>query len=84
MSKSKKVYFEEQSQKIRWTQTSTDNFEYDYKFVGESSEAELYLVLELLCFIYDDHDISYNQFFDTFKELRDFCDQLKGLVDKPE
>ena len=84
MSKSKKVYFEEHSQKVRWTQTATDKFKYEYKFVGEASEAEFDLLLELLWFMHEDHDISYNQFFDTFKELRDFCDQLKGLIDKPE
>lgn len=84
MSRVKKIYFHEITQKVRWTQSSTDNMKYNYKFIGMASEAEFDLLMELLWFMYEEDEISYNQFFDTYKELRDFCDQIKGLIDKPE
>ena len=82
MAKSKIIYFEEKNQRVRWTQTSSDDFKYDYKYIGNASEAEFDLLMELLWFMFEDDEISYNQFFDTFKELKTFCDQIKGLVDK--
>ena len=82
MAKSKKIYFEEKNQRVRWTQTSSDDFKYDYKYIGNASEAEFDLLMELLWFMFEDDEISYNQFFDTFKELKTCCDQIKGLVDK--
>tara|TARA_R100001244_G_scaffold131918_1_gene106247 strand:+ start:1886 stop:2140 length:255 start_codon:yes stop_codon:yes gene_type:complete len=84
MSRTKKVYFEEVTQRVRWTQTTTDKFKYNYKYIGVASEAEFDLLLELLWFLYEDDNISFNEFFDTYKELRDFCDEIKGLIDKPE
>ena len=82
MAKSKKIYFEEVEQRVRWTQSSTDNMKYNYKFIGVASEAEFDLLMELLRFMYEEDEISYNQFFDTFRELKTFCDEIKGLVDK--
>ena len=82
MAKSKKIYFEEVEQRVRWTQSSTDKMKYNYKFIGVASEAEFDLLMELLWFMYDEDEISYNQFFDPFRELKTFCDEIKGLVDK--
>ena len=82
MAKSKKIYFEEVVQRVRWTQSSTDKMKYNYKFIGVASEAEFDLLMELLWFMYEEDEISYNQFFDTFRELKTFCDEIKGLVDK--
>ena len=81
-NRTKKIYFEPNTQKVRWTQTSSDNFKYDYQYVGEANEPEFDLLLDFLWFLYEDKEISYNQFFDTYKEIRDFCDSIKGLVDK--
>ncbi len=82
MSRVKKIYFHEITQKVRWTQNSSDNFKYDYKYVGEANEPEFDLLMDFLWFLYEDQTITYNQFFDTYKELREFCDQVKGLIDK--
>ncbi len=82
MARSKKIYFEEVEQRVRWTQSSTDSMKYNYKFIGVASEAEFDLLMELLWFMYEEDEISYNQFFDTFRELKTFCDEIKGLVDK--
>ena len=70
MARSKKIYFEEVEQRVRWTQSSTDNMKYNYKFIGMASEAEFDLLMELLWFMYEEDEISYNQFFDTFRELK--------------
>jgi len=82
MAKSRKIYFEEVEQRVRWTQSSTDNLKYNYKFIGVASEAEFDLLMELLWFMYEEDEISFNQFFDTFRELKTFCDGIKGLIDK--
>ena len=82
MAKSKKIFFEEVEQRVRWTQSSTDDFKYNYKFIGVASEAEFDLLMELLWFMHEEDEISYNQFFDTFIELKTFCDGIKGLIDK--
>ena len=82
MAKSKKIFFEEVEQRVRLTQSSTDDFKYNYKFIGVASEAEFDLLMELLWFMHEEDEISYNQFFDTFRELKTFCDGIKGLIDK--
>tara|TARA_B100000497_G_C7464812_1_gene286906 strand:+ start:416 stop:667 length:252 start_codon:yes stop_codon:yes gene_type:complete len=82
MGQSRKIYFEEVEQRVRWTQTSSDNFVYDYKFVGNATEAEFNMLMELLWFMYEEDPMTYNEFFDTFKELRTFIDSIKGFVDK--
>jgi hypothetical protein len=82
INRTKKIYFEPDSQRVRWTQTSSDDFKYAYKYIGEANEPEFDLLMDFLWYLYEDEEITYNQFFDTFRELRDFCDQVKGLVDK--
>jgi hypothetical protein len=81
MSKTREIYFEENEQRVRWTQSSSSGFKYDYKYVGSASEAEFDLLMEFLWFLYEDRKISYKDFKETYDELRNFCDQLKGLVD---
>ena len=81
-NRTKKIYFHESTQKVRWTQTSSDDFKYDYKYIGQANEPEFDLLMDFLWFLYQDEEITFNQFFDTFMELRTFCDQVKGLIDK--
>tara|TARA_Y100000004_G_C8858232_1_gene387786 strand:- start:520 stop:771 length:252 start_codon:yes stop_codon:yes gene_type:complete len=82
MSKTRKVYFEPEKQRVKWTQTSSDNFKYEYKYIGKASEAEFDLLMELLWFIFDDREISFQEFKETYDQLRHFCDEIKGLVDR--
>ena len=35
MSKTRKVYFEPEKQRVKWTQSSSDNFKYEYKYIGK-------------------------------------------------
>ena len=42
MSRVKKIYFHEITQKVRWTQNSSDNFKYDYKYNKLTLDDDLY------------------------------------------
>lgn len=79
--KVREVYFEENQQRVRWTASCSSSFQYDYEYVGAASEAEFDLLMELLWFLYEDQRISFKDFKRTYDELRQFCDQIKGLVD---
>jgi len=82
MAKHKSIYFDELTQKCRWTVDSTDGFKYDYKYVGYSTETEYVLLSELLFFLYEEKDITYEEYKSMYKKLRSFCDSIKGLIDE--
>ena len=82
MSKSRKIYFDQDTQKVRWTTTSSENFKFEYKYIGEATENEFNILIDLLWFIHEEKPMSYEEFFDTYKRLRDFCDEVMGLVDR--
>jgi hypothetical protein len=82
MKKSRSLYYDEELQKVRWTTTSSDNFIYNYKYLGEATESELSMMIELLSFLYEDKNISYSEFNKLYTDFRYFCDKVKGLVDE--
>ena len=82
MKKSRSVYFDEQTQKVRWTTTSSENFIYDYKYIGESTENEFNILIDLLWYLHEEKKMSYNDFNKVYSELRYFCDRVMGLVDE--
>jgi len=82
MSKSKSIYFAEVDQKVRWTETSTEDFIYDYKYIGEATENEFNILIDLLWHLHEDEKITYQEFYYVYKELRKFCDKIMGLVDE--
>tara|TARA_R100001163_G_C5065066_1_gene202871 strand:- start:1831 stop:2082 length:252 start_codon:yes stop_codon:yes gene_type:complete len=82
MKKSRSVYFDEQTQKVRWTTTSSDNFIYDYKYIGEATENEFNILIDLLWYLHEEKKMSYNDFNKVYSELRYFCDRVMGLVDE--
>jgi len=82
MSKSRSLYYDEELQRVRWTATSSDNFTYNYKYLGEATENELTMMCELLAFLYEDKDISYDEFYKLYTDFRYFCDRVKGFVDE--
>ncbi len=84
MPKTRDIYFEPLKQRVKWTQNSSDTFIYDYKYIGHASEAEFDLLMELLWHIFDDRNITFDEFKETYDNLRNFCDELKGLVDKSQ
>lgn len=82
MSKSRSIYFDEQTQKVRWTQSSSDGFQYDYKYIGEATENEFNILIDLLWHLHEEKKMSYEDFNRVYQELRYFCDRVMGLVDE--
>ncbi len=76
-----KVYFDSNNQKVRWTQTSTDNLHYDYQYVGAMTRVEFDLLVEVLWEIFEDKDITFEDFKKYFNDIRVFCDKIKVLMD---
>jgi hypothetical protein len=81
MKKARSIYFDEQTQKVRWTTTASENFIYDYKYVGEATENEFNILIDLLWYLHEEEKMSYNEFNKVYQELRYFCDRVMGLVD---
>jgi len=81
-NKSRKLYFHEPSQKVRWTLTSTQDFKVDYTYVGEATENELNILIDLLWHLYEEKSMTHKEFQDVYNSLRQFCDEVMGLVDQ--
>jgi hypothetical protein len=79
---SRSIYFDEDTQKVRWTTTSSDGFKYDYKYVGEATESEFNILIDLLWHLHEENKMTYNEFATIYNQLRRFCDEVMGLVDK--
>ncbi len=71
------IYFDNDNQKIRWTQSAPENLAPSYNYIGESSRVEFDLLIELLWYKYEDNEIPLNDLKNIFDELRFFCDNLK-------
>jgi hypothetical protein len=71
------VYFDAENQKIRYTQTSSENLAVSYEYVGKSTRVEFDLLIELLWYKFQDGEISFDQLKKVFNELRSFCDSIK-------
>ena len=80
-NKTRSVYFHEPTQKVRWTTTSSENFTVDYTYVGEATENEFNILIDLLWHLYEEKSMTYDEFYKVYHELRFFCDRIMGLVD---
>lgn len=80
-NKTRSVYFHEPTQKVRWTTTSSENFTVDYTYVGEATENEFNILIDLLWHLYEEKSMTYDEFYNVYHELRFFCDRIMGLVD---
>jgi|TARA_R110002074_G_scaffold397867_1_gene588868 hypothetical protein len=76
------VYFDEENQKVRWTQTAPEGFKFNYEYVGKMTRIEFDLLVEVLWELYEDDKIKFSDFIRHFGELRTFCDQLKQLTNE--
>ena len=76
----RKVYFDEDNQKVRWTSNSSEDIAFTYRYVGSMTKVEFDLFIEVLWELYQDGAISLNEFREIFGDLRDFCDRIKNLV----
>ena len=75
------VYFDEENQKVRWTQSAPEGFKFYYEDVGKMTRIEFDLLVEVLWYLYEDDKIKFTDFVKHFGDLRSFCDQLKGIVE---
>lgn len=82
MSKSRNIYFDQETQKVRWTTTSSEDFKYEYKYVGHATENEFNILIDFLWYLHQEKPMSYEEFCYTYNELRNFCDRVMGLVDE--
>lgn len=81
-NKSRSIYFHEPTQKVRWTTTCSENFKIDYTYVGEATENEFNILVDLLWFLHGEKSMTYDEFYRVYHELRFFCDRVMGLVDE--
>lgn len=79
---SKSVYWNEDDQRIRWTQNHIYDANISFVFAGKMTEPEFDLLLEVLFELYDDDKISLEDFLIIFNQIRTFCDKIKGLLDE--
>jgi hypothetical protein len=81
-NKSRSIYFHEPTQKVRWTTTSSEDFKINYTYVGEATENEFNMLIDLLWHLYEEKSMTHEQFSSVYNELRYFCDRVMGLVDE--
>ena len=79
--KNNNVYFDHCNQKVRWTQTSTSDMPVHYHYVGSMTRVEFDLLVEVLWEVFDDSDISLQEFCQYYQEIREFCDQIKKIIE---
>jgi len=77
----KHVYWNKDSQRIRWTTNCTFEGYISYDFVGAMTRVEFDLLLEILVIKYGDEIITLEMFERVFGDIRTFCDQVKGIVE---
>jgi hypothetical protein len=80
--KHKNVYFDHINQKVRWTQSTTADVPVQYNYIGSMSRVEFDLLVEVLWEIFDDSDITLEEFLRYYGQIREFCDDIKRLIDK--
>ena len=79
--KHKNVYFDQINQKVRWTQSTTDDVPVQYNYIGSMSRVEFDLLVEVLWEIFEDSDINLEEFLRYYRQIREFCDDIKRLID---
>lgn len=78
--KYKNVFFDPNNQKVRWTQHTTDDLPVTYDYVGSMTRVEFDVLIEVLWFLFDDSDIPLQEFKKYYKEIREFCDNIKKIT----
>jgi len=78
----KHVYWNDETQRIRYTTNCTFPNYMEYEFVGAMTRVEFDLLLEILVIKFGDDKITLEQFERVFGDLRTFCDKIKELVNR--
>jgi len=76
------VFWNEDDQKIRWSRTTTFDGGVNYSYIGQMSEPEFELLLEVLWYLYEDGHITHEDFVYVFSDIREFCDRVKKLINE--
>lgn len=82
MNISKAVFWNETDQKVRWILMSRHDGNPNFIYVGEMTEPEFDLLIEVLFELFDDMDIPLELFMIYFSRIRKFCDEIKDFTDK--
>ena len=82
MSKYSYVYFDPNNQKVRWTQSISEDVIINYEYVGKMTRVEFDLLVEVLWEVFEDKDIPLKDFMKYYNDIRVFCDRLKVILDK--
>lgn len=82
MSKYSYVYFDPNNQKVRWTQSISEDVIINYEYVGKMTRVEFDLLVEVLWEVFEDKDIPLKDFMKYYSDIRVFCDKLKVILDK--
>ena len=82
MSKYSYVYFDPNNQKVRWTQSISEDVIINYEYVGKMTRVEFDLLVEVLWKVFEDKDIPLKDFMKYYNDIRVFCDRLKVILDK--
>ena len=73
------IYWNEKTQRVRWT--SNSSLDMDFKYIGPSTQTELELLVEKLFEIYEDGHITFETFLKLYNDFRIFCDNITVLLD---
>lgn len=82
MSKYSYVYFDPNNQKVRWTQSISEDVIVNYEYVGKMTRVEFDLLVEVLWEVFEDKDIPLKDFMKYYNDIRVFCDKLKVILDR--
>lgn len=77
----KHVYWNDETQRIRFTTNCTFEGYHEYQFIGAMTRVEFDLLLEILVILYEDDKISLDDFERVFGDIRTFCDKIKNIVE---
>lgn len=80
--KYKYVYFNESNQKVWRTNTSIGEVPIEFELLGSMTKAEFDLLIEVLFWVFEEEDISLENFQRVFGDIRTFCDIIKKIVDE--
>ena len=78
----KTIYYNEEAQKIKFTQSTTTEVPIKFKYIGKMNQLELDVLVDFLWDIYQDKDISYREFKKHFDDFREFLDIKRELFKK--
>jgi hypothetical protein len=75
----REIYYNEEAQKVKFTQSSTAEVPITFKYIGKMNQLELDVLIDFLWDIYQEKDISYREFKKHFDDFREFLDSKREI-----